>query len=222
MAKKQSKKQATEIATLEQFTIGGNLDVSDVLSVVTSKAEERYSAEIDKCRQEVAELQATCKKLRSDATKQAKKEALGAAEKHVDALKAAVKSLDGTVSSEMLGGAYNNAVIPLNKDGELGVCIRVGSQSSSYNCRADFTVTVKPTKSLLKLVDEVAVNEEKITALNNEAVSWKRKLNNIPMLERRYRARIAAAKLETSGDGKKLLAMLTDDLEESILALPSC
>lgn len=215
-----AKAKKNEVATLEQFTVGGNLDVGDVLSVVTSKAEERYTAEIERCRTEAAKVEETNAKLRADIKKRAVKEAVEPHNDAVKTLRAAVKAFGGTVSITATE-RYCRANLPTNDEGELTASVTVKAKGGYHN-NTEFSLSVKPSKELQALAKEVEDNEATIRTLNNEAVSWKRKLNNVPMLERRYRARIASAKLQSSEDGQKLLSMLTEDLDDSILALPSC
>jgi len=218
MAKKATK--STAVATLEQFTINGSLDVSDVLSVVTSRAEERYSREIARCRAEVAALDATNTSLRDTIKKQVLKEAVVPHSDNVKALRAAAKLFGGVVSVTVTE-TYHGRIIPVNDEGDLMVAVQVKAKSGSYH-NACFNVATKPSKELLALGKQITDNEAKIAVINTEALSWRRKLSNVPMLERQYRAKIASAKLQTSEDGQRLLSMLTDDLDEAILALPSC
>lgn len=212
-------KPKNEVATLEQFTISGNLDVSDVLSVVTSRAEERYSAEIGRCRSEAAILEETNAKLRTEVERLAVKEAVEPHDENVKALRTAIKAFGCTVSITATN-RHIHKTLPTNDEGELTAIVSIRT-NRSYNS-IDLLVSTKPSEELQAKAKEIEKNAEKIRAINNEAISWKQKLNNVPMLERRYRAKIASTKLQNSEDGQKLLSLLTDDLEDSILALPSC
>lgn len=189
-------KSKNEVATLEQFTISGNLDISDVLSVVTSKAEERYSAEIERCRAEIATLEEANTKLRTEIKKQAVKEAVEPHEENVKTLRTAVKVFGGTVSI-VATERYHQKTLPTNDEGELtaSVCVKAG-KNNNHHYNTEFLMAVKPSKELQAKAKEVEDNTEKVRVLNVEAVSWKRKLNNVPMLERRYRAKIASTKLQ--------------------------
>lgn len=208
-------KPKNEMATLEQFTVGGNLDINDVLSVVTSKAEERYSAEIDRCRTEIAELEDTNAKLRIEINRMVAKEAVEPHNESIKALRSAIKVFGGTVSIT----ATRSNILPTNDKDDLTATVTITVGKNRYT---EFQTSAKPSKELQAKTKSFESNVEKIKTINNEAVSWKRKLNNIPMLERRYRAKIASIKLSNSEDGQKLLSVLTDDLEDSILSLPAC
>lgn len=216
-----AKKAKTIATTLEQFTMSGNLDVNDVLSVVTSKAEEKYAGELQRCRDEAEELRNDNKKLRERIQKQATREALLSCKETEKQLRAAVEPLGASVVVRTRKEFMAKEVLPVNEEGKLTAVITLQSKGMCHT-RLDFQVHTKPSKELSNLADEHRQTEEAIEELEGEALRWKRQLNNVPMLERRYRAKIASAKLDTSEDGKELLKLLTDDLDEAIEALPSC
>jgi hypothetical protein len=54
-----------------------------------------------------------------------------------------------------------------------------------------------------------------------EALRVRKRLANVPLLERKARARLAEAKLSESKDGQAVLDALTSEFEADFLALPS-
>jgi len=208
--KKQSTPKAA-LATLEQFTIGGNLDVSDVLSVVVSKAETHYTSEIERCKAEAKTQGAANDKLGNEIKAQAKKEREAPFVETLADLNKALKPLGG---SAKFSDPYCHGSV-LNENKMLVMQININNSHSNYSKE------VAPSKDLLKKMDQLAEGRVKVEKLQSEALDWKRKLVNVPMLERQYRAKIAEAKLGASNEGKQLLEMLTSGLDDAILALPS-
>lgn len=60
---------------------------------------------------------------------------------------------------------------------------------------------------------------DEISEANQEAAEWRRKLQSVPALERRYRGQVVAAQLETTEDGKRLLEGLSADIQAAVDSL---
>lgn len=208
-------KNNNSIAILEQFTVGGNLDVNDILSVVTSKAEERYLQEIETISNKIKVVEEENAKKLKEINKQAQEEAVAPHLKAVKELQKALKPFGSEATIQAFTPySRSNTVLPVNEKGELEARMII-----EHKC---WTLTAKPSKDLEAKAKAYEAGVEKVKQLTVEAIGWKRKLANIGMLERQYKAKIATAKLKGSSDGQKLLKLLSEDLEEAILSLPSC
>lgn len=62
---------------------------------------------------------------------------------------------------------------------------------------------------------------EELVRLKDEAVTWKKRLANIGMLERQAKAAITEAELRKSEGGQELLETMLGDLQKQVLSLPS-
>lgn len=187
--------------TLSDFTVGGNLDISDVLSVVTARAEERYSQKITECQQRVKDIREEIKGIRKSLEDVAKRTLEGLTASKVKKLTPTIEEMGGTVEV-----SYNLN----NPSAAIRICV------DRYN-GVSFTITAEHDPKALDAIKDL---EAKVSESLDEAVGWKRKTANIPMLERRYRAKVAESKLATSDSGQELLRLLTDDLDATIEALP--
>ena len=200
-------------SALASFTVGGNLDVNDILSVVTSKAETRYTEQITECREVLATLE----------------EKLGRAKKvmnrliNTDAV-APHKSSVATLSKAL---APFGIVVVLNarrhcaydaEEKKLYASMHQRRSGETYTC-LDTSLESPVTQRVLDAAAKVKEIEKAIDDTKNEAMEWKRRLNNVPMLERRFRAKIATRRLEADENGQQLLALMQDGLEEELDSL---
>ncbi|MCB5270573.1 MAG: hypothetical protein LHW56_01865 [Candidatus Cloacimonetes bacterium] len=71
------------------------------------------------------------------------------------------------------------------------------------------------------ILDAEAYKEqvERGVLLSEQVLEWKKKLAQLPMLERQYRAKLVEQALSSSEAGREILGALTLDLEERIAAL---
>lgn len=198
--------------------LAGKLDQADVLSIVVAEAETTYDTEIAAGK---AELIAN-KKLRAEKEKVLAARLKSDLESGVDisALKGAVSAFGGEVLLEVNNGESNSQ------------CSFVRGTVKAYQTKTDpketyygrnmisFQVQADLSKETLAVRDELRAAEAETTRIADAILSSKQKKQNIPTLERRFRARIATAKLKSSEDGQRLLAALRVDLQEQILALP--
>lgn len=203
--------------TLSLLSVSGDLDVSDVLSVVTSRAESLYTKRLAEAREVASQRAEDVEKARKAVANQATKEAKAAEKSKVDALREAVKALGGTVKVSVECGWNQHAdELRLDDDGNLVAGVTVGSGYGS-----DFRVRTKPSQTLAALVTALEAAKADHAEAQKEALGWRKKLSSVPALERQYRAKLAEAKLAESEDGQAVLDLLQKDLDETLLALPT-
>lgn len=199
---------------LTSFTLGGNLDVSDVLSVVTSRAEANFTTELSKARQVLKEAEEAVKTGRKDVENTMESEAKAANADKVNALRVAVEAMGGKVKVSTRANFHN-----LELPEELTAEVTVSSDNRGYG-GTSFTVKVEPSDALKAKAAGVVEATKAVAVAQEQALHWRKKLSSVPALERQYRAKIAEAKLGQSEEGKDLLALLTTDLDAALLALP--
>jgi len=214
MTKKRATKMVAVVASagaLADFTVGGNLDISDVLSVVTSRAEERYSNEIVRCRNEAAATKEEMDALQVSVDKLAGREAVAAHREVAQNARDGLKPLGYAVT--LIARRYQ-----ILSEGKLFSVLRISQKNHSTT---ETQLTAEPSEKLLVKYEELAEMKTAIAVFKEDALNWKRKLNNVPMLERKYRAKIATTKLASDAKGQELLALMEDGLDDEIDALTS-
>ena len=204
MAKKRALVK-TSVA-LESFTVGGNLNVDDVLVVVTSQAEEFYAGEIERCRYEASTVDELAVKLQKAVERQTLKEAVAPHKMHIKVLQDGVRVLGGIVK-----------LVAENRlcEGKLQCKVAIRMKGASWG-GFESKLDADPSPDLLEKMEVV---EEKLTEANSlrvQALWWKRRLQNVPMLERKYKRQIAEQKLSENVEGRELLALLTRELQDEI------
>lgn len=206
-------------AGLSLVTVSGALDVSDVLSVVTSRAELRLHQELDGAKRRLAEAQAAVKKLEEEAGKLYESECKAAGEKVAAKLRAAVESVGGKVRVGEKDH-WDKRDRRRNTDGLLENSVVVVAPGNQCRDTAVFTATAAPSRVLLATEESLMAARRDVEERQEEALRARKKLANVPLLERKARARLAEAKLAESEDGRAVLAALTDEFEADFLALP--
>jgi hypothetical protein len=75
---------------------------------------------------------------------------------------------------------------------------------------------IPATESLIALKSQLKAVEEDIEKTAIESADWRRKLGNIPSLERLYRGKFVRAQMESSVEGQQILTSLVGDLDSVI------
>ena len=206
--------------TLSLVTLAQTLDVGDVLSVVTSRAETRLHADLEAAKRSLAEAEKTVKSLAEAATKKYAAECRAAADAVATKLRPSVESVGGKVvvcKKDHWQGQRRER----NDDGLLTQHVSVVASQGGYNREATFVASATPSEALLALEASVEAAERDVADRQAEALRVRKRLANVPLLERKARARLAEAKLSESKDGQAVLDALTSEFEADFLALPS-
>lgn len=220
MPKKATAVTVAKAAPLSLVNLSGSLNVNDILSVVTSRAETTFHKELAKAKKVLEDANAHRKAIAEQLYAAYRKEYNAIAQALVAAIKPAIEALGGKVSVTKLDD--HTAKSLSRTDGKIVASVSVlgnVEQNSYYN--AKFQKGEDPSEAFLALEADLKKADEAVTEAQNVALGWRQKLAQIPVLERRSRAKIAEAKLAESEDGTALLDMLTKDLESEYLALPS-
>lgn len=196
---------------LSNIALNGNMNMDDVLTVVVSKAERSFNVNLAEAKAGVSNLEKAIKVKVADIKKRTDEECFALVTTKANAARPGVEALGGQVITHSQG-ARNN--------GKLCATIQIKKGEGGYNNSVEFTYEGEKSKVLQAMEVELTDLQEKLATATQEAMGWKKKLSNIPTLERQYKAKIAEAKLATTEDGQALLALMTDDLEANMLALP--
>jgi len=191
-----------------------DINADAIVTVAVSKAEKAMNATIAEKAKEIkaAELaKKTAEKNLADALEAHGKDLLGAAE---TAFKDAAKLAGGSIKTEL-----TVAVAATVK--EVEATLRVHA-SSGYGGYTQFQKTCEPSEAVVTSVAEAKRLEEALVALRAEVVAVRRRLTNLPSLERSFKARIIEGQLGKTDAGRELLDQLgLDTIEAEVLRLPS-
>jgi hypothetical protein len=205
--------------------IRGKLSTSDILTVVTSRAERHFNENLRIAREienaidkEVVDKTTEINNMHFD-------ECMAAVADKFPAVQAAIAAIGGEARVDP--GNFGCCSLIVRNKGEyqlrpspkLIVYILVDSAERSRG-QAAYLVTANYSAAFIALCEELVVLLNKQAAALVEIANWKKKIAAIPALERQYRAKIAEETLLASADGRALLAILSDNLEKDMLALP--
>jgi hypothetical protein len=196
------------------IALNANLDMSDVLAVVTSRAETTFNENLTDAKRAVAALEKQLSDATAASEKQYASEAEAAATVEVAMLKDTIERLGGVVKVLCLA-LPTSAGVP---EDSVGAIVAIEKpRSGSLN----FPVVAKKSETLRSMEAEVEILQEQVAAAKAAAVEWKRKIANIPQLERHYRGKLAEARLAENANGQRVLSLLTEDLEHRMRLLSS-
>lgn len=203
---------------LSLVNLSSNLDVSDVLSVVTSRAETHFHKELTEAKKRLREAEADAKRLDSEATSRYRTECQEAGEALAKKLRPVITEAGGTVSVSK-PDHWRTERRERDDNGKLTCGVAISSKDrNSY--QTTFTACAEPSATLVALEAGAEAAKGVVAEAQTIALEWRKKLANVPLLERRARAKLAEAKLSESADGQAVLDLLTDNLENELLALP--
>lgn len=196
---------------LSNVQFSGELNIEDVLSVVTSRAERSFNEKFAAAKTQVTGLEKAIKAKQAEIKACTDKECLALVTEKAEAARASIEALGGTITTTANG---------VTNDGKLKAQIVIKRGEGGYNGIVDFTFNGTKSEALVAMEQEHEELRNKLQDATNEAMNWKKKLQGIPALERATKAKIAEAKLAQTADGQALLEVMTKNLEAEMLALP--
>lgn len=200
---------------MNMLSMESSLNTSDILAVVTSRAEQRLHDALSATKTRLKEAEVEAKKANEEATERYKDERTAAAENLAAKIRSVIEDAGGSVKVTNRSQAeYQRRA--LSEEGLLVSEVQVTCHGT-----ATFCAKVKPSLTLVELEERCAKAEENVKACQQEALEIRKKISNIPMLERKARARLAEAKLSETTEGAAVLEALTSQFEDDFIALPS-
>lgn len=216
MSKPETKTTIATVVESPQFSIGGQLDINDVMTVATSRAERKYATELTSAKKELKACEAELKA----ATKAAKEAINAQCKTAVDAESAKITGPLGSLGVKVTTHLTEQVTGKPGEEEIVGHIELAGENSNGYRNSIKVAVSVSPNPTVKAALKRIEAAEEAKEAASEVALDWRRKLNNVPQLERQIRAKVAETKLRDSEEGQRMLEALTDGLDDEILALP--
>lgn len=203
----------------DSFGVDGQLNMEDVLAVVSSDAEKYYTSEINFQRkaadafekQAIETAEAMAAQLQADAEK--------AAEPHLDAMSETLAFL--SLRPSVHGGCTsvkNTARLQVGistystQKNTLGTLNKLRTTVTSVS----FHLLTPLSAAYIKLAKEQKQQEEQQQVALAAAMTARKQLNSMPVLLRSAKAKIAKARLSGSAQGKAMLATLMQNLHDEI------
>lgn len=210
-------KDSLPVLTGELVDVAVHLDKEDVAAILMSRAEEHLKGEIGKCRVAEKAFKGELKELEKTRETQFKTIADTHFQSTAETLKAAASDLKAKSVEVTTTNTGANHKGGRGKGGVVHCTLNVTGDRPdiSWSVRQDapFTPELRTTCASIK-------TKEKDIASNNKVwMDLRRKLADLPSLERRAKAAVAEQRLLATDDGRALVAMLEAQLDDSIKLL---
>jgi hypothetical protein len=200
------------------LNVDAKIDLGDILTIFTSKAELSYQQNIANLKEECDALKSQLNQLNSKAAASIKEAAATLRKADFDATVALFSALEPNVKVEIHSFVFNED----NKESLRTVLNVLGlkEMGSKYSIKIGEKSHEIPTEYAVLQSDSRLLQGE-LNKKTDELVFWKRKLSEIPQLERKYKAKLVESKLKSIEGGQAILDTLMVDLEVDILKLTS-
>jgi hypothetical protein len=184
------------------LNVEAKIDLGDILTIFTSKAELSYQQNIANLKEECDALRSQLNQLNSKAAASIKEAASVLRKDDFDAAVALFSALEPGVKVEIHSVVFNED----NKESLRTVLniLRLKEMGSKYS--------IKIGEKSHEIPAEYVVLQDGIKLLQ---------LSEIPQLERKYKAKLVESKLKSIEGGQAILDTLMVDLEADILKLTS-
>ena len=147
MSNSMSNSMSNPGSSMSNVVINGNLDIDDVLTVVTSRAERSFNVSLAEAKSRIANLTRDIKNKTDEISKRRKQECLDLVAAKVDGLRAGVEAIGGKV--DVSDCCKNGA----GGDLKLGATITIKHASiGGYGRFASFDFEGEPSKVLLAMM----------------------------------------------------------------------
>ena len=202
------------------------IDKDDLLTVAVSKAEEHMQSE---CKAEQKKQEAHRDKaegLLQAAHKMCLKTATAAYAASAETARKGLASLGYTkLETRVSAQARTNCEHDdAKRYATYDVHVQIDEMDKHGRCTervVSRNVIAKAPRAVVALLREREVELKKEDEAQAAAVDWKRRLCQMPQLERKYRARLAQERVASEAGGQALLEALVGNVAKDVLALPS-
>jgi hypothetical protein len=247
MTKKTNKTTKTAKAIVEQLPIvlppldaqivdlKVSMNTDDVVTIASTRAETFIQKNIATCRAFSKECEQSIRTLDDAINGEAKRIAEAFNALNTDALEAGLEVLGFkpviAVEDIMPPNAFDTkyprddiSSTPKLCGSGIGVnaTIVVRNDDRSRNHLASFEIKLCCSPDLRTMLQNRDTERVRLADSLSEQLSWRRKLANMHVFERQMRAQIAESNLQRSEEGRAVLELLLGDVEQRVLALPSC
>jgi len=210
-----AKQPETDLVPTDLVTVTMDMDKDDVAAILMSRAEERIKLAIKACQDREKVLTKEHDELReafNDLCEEFAKEKM---EDTVETLTEAATALKcKNISTEVYSGGFtlhNNMV-----------AASMSLNAQKPRVRWEVSTSFKATAALKKAYQTGEKKRKEIDDNKKQWIEWRRKLADLPSMERRAKAAVAESRLKSTKEGQKLVDMLNGDLDNSVKLLGIC
>lgn len=196
-----SKELAVRSNQTPVFSVENNLTIADILSVAVSEAEGKLQKVLKEGVAQNKAIEARIKQIGKDVDVQ------------IDLLQAECG----------LKEDIDNANKYLSKLFDISIRVTADIEKKekiirySYECGHKGNHRKVPfSPEITRLVELFDSEKESLEQVRADVAETRKRLANIPALERRYRGKLVANQLEKTADGKSLLKVITANMEEEL------
>lgn len=196
-----------------------NLDKNDLLTIVVSRAEKMMNQHISAGLTNVKELEKMLKTRQESLQRALDSVARKMFSKQVDELERALVALGAVANDKPKLTVNYTSVFADNNKSTIKVGISISQQGNHGAFSFNTTVNTPHDVATESVLANSTIDE--LNSAREDVVNWRRKLSNLPSLEREYKAKLVEHQLSQSEEGKKLLnALDLNSFADSVLALP--
>jgi hypothetical protein len=193
------------------------IDKNDIVAVAVAQAEMKIRNNVKRCKQKIednnTQIDVLVKKFKTDGENMMNKK-FAAKFKSID-LKIQSLKLDLKIEKEFNIQRSGNA---LNEHGK-----NITNQISIYIIHVDSKQTINlidekfpATKAQVALAQSIKNLKDLNEDLTTEGANWRKKLSDIPAIERQMRAKVAEAEMNKTETGRKILSSMLENLDSTI------
>lgn len=201
----------------EIVNVAVNLDKDDVAAILMSRAEEHLKGGIKTCQKRDKELKKTSETLSDQLQKQLEEAAAAHFEATIETLTDAAQGLKvKTIESKTSATGYSER----GGRGSSGT-VHCELQVTGNKPRINWHVSqdARMPAAVKKTVADHKANDKKQTDNHREWMDFRRKLADLPSMERRAKAAVAEQRLKATAEGIELIEMLDRQLDSGIKLL---
>jgi len=202
----------------ELITVGVNLDKDDVAAILMSRAEDYLKSTIKTCQRQETALNKDADGLQKQLEKQLQEVAEGHFEETIDMLKATASVL----KAKSIEACVTNSGYRMRSSGRNGhAVVQCALSITGQKPRICFEVSqdVRMPAAIKTILTAITAKDEEIEVNKKVWMDNRRKLADLPTLERRAKAAVAEQRLKATVEGAELVEMLEGQLDESIKLL---
>jgi hypothetical protein len=215
--------------------VRGSTVSDDMLVILMERSEKKIREELSKINEELHNKRKAVQKAYTDLEKRFRelgdKEAAEAGKVHVDALKGPLAKigadLECVVTTAAMQYAFNSKKQLIGHVCIGHVCIgqayegknnkrKFGDGNRSY---MTFSFYFKPSKEILELEKERKAIDNDFSKLYKKQSLWHNRLNNLPRLQKTYRANIATARLKNIEGAEDLMETIGKQIDKDLKSL---
>ena len=189
-----------------------DLDKDDVAAILMARAETTIKNAINACAAQYSKLLGVATELNKEIQEQLHAAANAAADKSLKLVTEAAEALGCKQIQHSVDVQGTNA-----KKGMLEYRLQLHAVKPTFTC--DVCAETKATAEVKATWKRIEDNNKQTKENGQVWLDWRRKLQDLPTLERRAKAAVAEQRLSRTAEGQELIALLDSQVNDGIKML---